>query len=78
MPFETGESKLRNQAGLCSSGDGEPVLACRALRISSSRNAPGGKQFGFSSQALRFLGSRPSRDWLICVIRRPSEWYSPS
>jgi hypothetical protein len=34
----------------------DPVSACRALRIISSRLAPGWMQFGFSSQALRFLG----------------------
>src|SRR3954447_14683722 len=64
---------LRRQLGGCKPGDSshalicEPVSACRALRISSSRASPGGSCKASSRRRFASCASRTSRvvDWMI-------------
>jgi hypothetical protein len=61
---------LRRQLGGCKPGDSshalicEPVSACRALRISSSRAAPGGSCRASSRRRFASCASRTSRGWI--------------
>jgi hypothetical protein len=64
---------LRRQLGGCKPGDSshalicEPVSACRALRISSSRASPGGSCKASSRRRFASCANRTSRlvDWMI-------------
>jgi hypothetical protein len=75
---------LRRQSGGCKPGDSshalicEPVSACRALRISSSRAAPGGSCRASSRRRFASCANLTSRvvDWMI-LLRR-SMLVSPS
>lgn len=73
MAANVSRARRRSYSGACRPGDAshslmcEPVSACRALRISASRAAPGGSALAFSRSRFASSASRISsgEDWMI-------------